>query len=55
MLKDRTDRLKLLFTMFELNLKRELTREERRLLALADAFCGDEEPGEQTPAFDETA
>lgn len=32
--------------MFELNLKRHLTPEERRLLALSDAYCG-EEPGQE--------
>ncbi len=36
---DRSERLKLLFAMFEQNLKRELTPEERRLLALSDQFC----------------
>lgn len=40
---DRSDRLRLLFAMFELNLKRALTPEERRLLALSDPFCRDEE------------
>ncbi len=35
--------LKLLFSMFELNLKRELTAEERRLLALSAPFCNPEE------------
>ncbi len=44
---DRNDRLKQLFAMLELNLKRELTHEERRLLALSD-YCFDEE--ERGPA-----
>lgn len=45
---DRSERLKLLYAMFELNLKRELTSEERRLLSLADAYTGgdDAEPGD---------
>jgi hypothetical protein len=43
MTEDRSDRLKLLFAMFELNLKRELTREERHLLTLADAYSGDDD------------
>ncbi len=36
-------RLRLLYAMFELNLKRELTPEERRLLALSEPFCHAEE------------
>ena len=36
---DRTDRLQLLYALFERELKRELTPEERRLLALSDSFC----------------
>jgi hypothetical protein len=39
---DRSARLKLLYAMFELNLKRELTPEERRLLALSEPFCGED-------------
>ncbi len=42
---DRADRLKDLFRMFELCLKRELTQEERRLLALTQAFFEDDDPG----------
>ena len=42
-LMDRSVRLKLLYAMFELNLKRELTPEERRLLALSAPFCNPDE------------
>jgi hypothetical protein len=55
MLKDRTDRLKLLFAMFELNLKRELTREERHMLSLSDLYLGDPDPAagdDEDIAFD---
>jgi hypothetical protein len=38
-----SNRLELLFAMFELNLKRELTPEERRLLALSAPFCNPDE------------
>ncbi len=40
---DRSERVQLLYAMFELNLKRELTREEKRLLALSAPFCDEDE------------
>ncbi len=42
---DRAERLKDLVKMFELYLKRELTGEERRLLALSEALLEDDDPG----------
>ena len=45
-MQDRSARLQLLYAMFERNLKRELTPEERRLLALSDAYCGDDQQAE---------
>ncbi len=42
---DRADRQKELFAMFERYLKRELTREERRLLALSEALLEDDDSG----------
>ncbi len=40
---DRSERVQLLYAMFEQNLKRELTREEKRLLALSAPFCDEDE------------
>lgn len=41
----RAHRLQDLFAMFERYLKRQLTGEERRLLALTDSFFEDDDPG----------
>ncbi len=40
---DRPQRLQDLYRMFERHLKRELTLDEKRLLALSAQFCDEEE------------
>ncbi len=50
---DRPERLQQLFALFEQNLKRELTGEERRLLALASLYLEDGDAA--GPAAGETA